>query len=73
MENDLKESFEREMHDLLVNLKINDGVVQRENVIGFLSKLNWFGEAFIKSLNSKYVYAGLGLSAVTIYLLRHYH
>lgn len=70
MELDMKESFEREIHELLVNLKINHDEYKRNKAVSLVTRIDQFGLAFIKSLNSKAFFIALALSALAYYFLK---
>lgn len=67
MDSDFKQSFEREIHDLLVNLNL-DLPTKKRNI--FWSKFNYLGEELIKSFKSKVMLYGLIAAALSYILLK---
>jgi len=67
MDSDFKQSFEREIHDLLVNLNL-DLPTKKRNL--FWSKLNYFGKEFLNSFKSKVMFWGLLAAAISYLLLK---
>ncbi len=67
MDSDFKQSFEREIHELLVSLNL-DLPTKKRNI--FWSKFNYIGEEIIKSFKSKIMFWGLFAAAISYFLLK---
>ena len=70
MELEMKESFEREIHDLLVHLKINEEEFKKSKAVGIVKSIDNFGAAFFKSLGSKIFFFSLLISGLAYYFLK---
>jgi hypothetical protein len=67
MDSDFKQSFEREIHDLLVSLNL-DLPTKKRNI--FWSKVNYAGELLINSFKSKTMLWGLMAAGISYFLLK---
>ena len=67
MDSDFKQSFEREIHDLLVSLNL-DLPTKKRNMLWY--KFNYIGEEIIKSFKSKTMLWGLLAAGISYILLK---
>jgi hypothetical protein len=70
MDKDLKESFDREMHDLLISFKLNEKVIKRDRWVNVFTQTNYFATEFFKSLYSKSMLIGLVTALAIFFMLR---
>lgn len=72
MDKELKETFDRELHELLVHFGLNDKANRERLAVTYLSTLNSYGETILKVLFSKSMLAAYACAGVMYLLLKQY-
>lgn len=72
MDKELKDTFDRELTELLKSLNINDSIVRKKMILNKLSTVNIYAEVFIKNAFSKTMFFSYGIAGM-LYLLFRFH
>jgi hypothetical protein len=70
MDKELKESFNRELHEMLINLGMNKFTNKKQAVTSVFNTANTTAELFIKNLFSKTVLISMGFGGIIFLILR---
>lgn len=72
MDKEFKETFDRELHDLLKNFGINDKIHRKNAAIKKLSSFNNFGELLLKSFFSRAMIFSFGFAGIIFLIMKRH-
>jgi hypothetical protein len=73
MDKELKETFDRELGDMLKSMQLNKKVLQKKRVSHFVQSINDYGEASFKILFSKSMILSFAVALVMFFVLKNHH
>lgn len=70
MDRELKDTFDRELSELLKSLNINDSVVRKKMILNKLNTANIYAETIVKLAFSKTMFVSYGVAGILYLLFR---